>query len=238
MTTRPCASNALAVVVVELVAVAVPLVDHVDAVGLAGQAVGRQHAGPGAQPHRAAPLADDASARPSGRSPGAAVVLSNSVLLASSSPSTLAGELDRRRTACPGRCRRTGSAASGRSGSPRSCPRCRACRTRRARGCRRRPPRIASAPRPLDLLGLDPRTSDARPVGDPGVVERLVDRLVGVAVLHVLADDGDPSPRASGCMIRSSSSRQSPMSSGSAFRPSRLTMSSSSPLSTRLSGTS
>ena len=71
-----------------------------------------------------------------------------------------------------------------------------------------------SAPSPLDLLGLDPLDDHPGPVGDPGVVERLVDRLVGVAVLHVLADDGDPAPRASGCMIRSTSSRQSPMSSG------------------------
>ena len=44
--------------VVELVAVAVPLVDQVDAVGLAGHAVGGQGARPGAEPHRAAALAD------------------------------------------------------------------------------------------------------------------------------------------------------------------------------------
>ncbi len=29
-------------------------------------------------------------------------------------------------------------------------------------------------------------------MGDSGVVERLVDRLVGITMLHVLADDRDP----------------------------------------------
>ena len=43
----------------------------------------------------------------------------------------------------------------------------------------------------LDLLALDPLDADLRPVGDAGMVERLVDRLVGVAVLGVLADHGD-----------------------------------------------
>ena len=47
-------------------------------------------------------------------------------------------------------------------------------------------------PSALDLLGLDPHDQDAGTVGDPRVVERLVDRLVGVAMLHVLADDRDP----------------------------------------------
>ena len=43
----------------------------------------------------------------------------------------------------------------------------------------------------LDLLGLDPARRGPGPCGDAGVVERLVDRLVGVVVLDVLADDGD-----------------------------------------------
>ena len=54
------------------------------------------------------------------------------------------------------------------------------------------PPSRASAPRLLDLFGLDPHDQHPCPMGDPGVVQRLVDRLVGIAVLHVLADDRDP----------------------------------------------
>ena len=48
-----------------------------------------------------------------------------------------------------------------------------------------------SAPSLLDLLGLDLADEHPAAVGDAGVVERLVDRLVGVVVLDVLADDGD-----------------------------------------------
>ena len=47
-----------AVLVVELVAMAVPFVDLLDAVGLGGPAPGSQGAGPGTEPHRAAALAD------------------------------------------------------------------------------------------------------------------------------------------------------------------------------------
>jgi len=39
---------------------------------------------------------------------------------------------------------------------------------------------------------LNPTDHHPRPVGDPGVVQRLVDRLVGVAMLDVLAHDGNP----------------------------------------------
>ena len=122
------------------------------------------------------------------------------------------------RTACPGRCRRTGCRARGRSGSPRSCPRCRACRTRRAPGCRRRPASSALGPSPLDLLGLDPAHAHPGAVGDAGVVERLVDRLVGVAVLDVLADDGDRHLVLGVAAAGASSSRQSSISSGSALQ--------------------
>ena len=48
--------------------------------------------------------------------------------------------------------------------------------------------------RPLRARSPPPRSADdphPRVVGDAGVVERLVDRLVGVVVLDVLADDGD-----------------------------------------------
>ena len=181
----------LAVVVVELVAVAVPLADLIHAVGLAGQA-GRAPA------RRARPPA--ASCRPAGSTgrcssisaiTGWSVVLSNSVLLASSSPSTLRANSIDRALHAQADAEERDLRSSGRSGSPRSCPRSRACRTRRARGCRRRRPAAPRRPRVLDLLGLDPHDQHPRPVGDAGVVERLVDRLVGVAVLHVLADDRD-----------------------------------------------
>ena len=92
------------------------------------------------------------------------------------------------------------------------------------------PAKSASAPPAVDLLGLDAHDQHPRPVGDARVVERLVDRLVGVAVLHVLADHGDPhlvlgvhDP-----LDHARASRS--MSSGLAFRRSRLTRISSSPL--------
>ncbi len=55
-----------------------------------------------------------------------------------------------------------------------------------ARRCsRRRKVRIAC----LELLRLDPLDEDPRRMGKPGVAQRFVDRLVGVAVLDVLPDD-------------------------------------------------
>ena len=53
----------------------------------------------------------------------------------------------RRRAACRGRCRRTGSCSRARSGSPRSCPRCRGRRSRRARARRRRSRGASRRPR-------------------------------------------------------------------------------------------
>ena len=43
----------------------------------------------------------------------------------------------------------------------------------------------------LDRLAVDPLDADLGPMGDAGVVEGLVDRLVGVAMLGVLAHHGD-----------------------------------------------
>ena len=54
------------------------------------------------------------------------------------------------------------------------------------------PPRSASAPRPSTCSASTRTTSTRVPVGDARVVERLVDRFVRVAMLHVFADDGDP----------------------------------------------
>ncbi len=41
------------------------------------------------------------------------------------------------------------------------------------------------------LLGLDPTDDHPGPVRDPGVIERLIHRLVRIPMLDVLADDGD-----------------------------------------------
>src|SRR5262249_17731913 len=49
----------------------------------------------------------------------------------------------------------------------------------------------ALGPLALDLLRLDAADDDPAVQRDAGVVERLVDRLVGVLVLDVLADDSD-----------------------------------------------
>ncbi len=53
------------------------------------------------------------------------------------------------------------------------------------------PARMPSAPA-AHLLGLDALDDDPAAIGNPGVIERLVDRLVGIAVFHVLPDHGDP----------------------------------------------
>ena len=75
---------------------------------------------------------------------------------------------------------KNGTRARGRSGSPRSCPR---CRDAEAAGDEDAVDAAEHAlgPVALDLLGLDPADDDAASMGDAGVVERLVDRLVGVA---------------------------------------------------------
>ena len=49
----------------------------------------------------------------------------------------------------------------------------------------------ALGPLALDFLGLDLADQYPTARGNAGVVERLVDRLVGVVVLDVLADHGD-----------------------------------------------
>ena len=53
------------------------------------------------------------------------------------------------------------------------------------------PPSNFAAPSTATSSASIAPDDDAGVVGDPGVVERLVDRLVGVAVADVLADDGD-----------------------------------------------
>ena len=55
---QPVLVESLAIVVVELIPMTMPFADPLHAVGLTGQAVGREHAGPGPQAHGAAALAD------------------------------------------------------------------------------------------------------------------------------------------------------------------------------------
>ena len=212
---KPFSSNVLAVGVVELVAVAVPLVDQVGAVGRAGpgcRGPGRRARSRAASSRRARRTRPG---RPSGRSPGAGWSGRTRCCWRPPGPGR-SGRTRSWRTACPGRSRRMG------------CPWVRAYRIAsilpsipripNPPGTSRpsTPARRRGAALPADLLGLDPADHHPGPVGDPGVVERLVDRLVRVAVLHVLADDGD-GHLGSGWMIRSTSSRQSEMSSGSAL---------------------
>ena len=73
---------------------------------------------------------------------------------------------------------------------------------------------------------------------DAGVVERLVDRLVGVAVLGVLADDGDADLVLGIAQPVQQVAPVVEVELGRPCRPSLSTISSSSLLSTRLSGTS
>ena len=43
----------------------------------------------------------------------------------------------------------------------------------------------------FDILALNAADADLRPVGDAGMIERFVNRLVRVVMLGVFADDGD-----------------------------------------------
>ena len=127
----------LAVVVVDLVAVPVALVD--DRLAVASRA--------SASPRRARPPARrGASCRRGPRSPSAPAA-GRSPGTASRDPSRSSwrrrgrrrgARTRRRRRACRGRCRGTGSAARGRRGTRGSCPPSRASRSRRGRARRRR----------------------------------------------------------------------------------------------------
>ncbi len=126
--------------VVELVAMAVPFVDLVGRrrPGAPGcRARGRRATSPAASCRRAR---GPTAVPPSAQITGCWVVLSNSVLLASSRPEHVAGELDDGALHAQADAEERDALACGRSGSPRSCPRSRACRSRRGRGCRRRRP--------------------------------------------------------------------------------------------------
>ena len=52
-------------------------------------------------------------------------------------------------------------------------------------------PSRPAASRPFDLLGLDPVELDLGAVVEPGVLEALDDRQVGVGEIDVLADEPD-----------------------------------------------
>ena len=102
----------------------------------------------------------------------------------------------RPRRACRGRCRGTGSASRARSRGERSCPRSRGSRSRRGPGPRRR---RASRARPRARSTVSESTqsiSTSAAVVDAGVPQRLGDRQVGVVELDVLADERDPHRRA------------------------------------------
>ena len=115
----------------------------------------------------------------------------NSVLLASSRPELAPGELDRRALhaqADPEEREDLGPGVTDGLDLPLDPPHPEPARDEQAVDARQGTPRPVST---SDVLGLDPTDDHAGPVGDPGVVERLVDRLVRVAMLHVFADDGD-----------------------------------------------
>ena len=127
---QPGRLEAPAQVVVDLVAVAVALVD--DRLARTARGCGsRRAASPGRRPAASCrPCRRSPSARAAGRSPGTA---SRGRTRSSWRPPCRprGGRTRPRRAACRGRCRGTGSASRGRSGRPGSCPRSRGRRSRR-----------------------------------------------------------------------------------------------------------
>ena len=63
-------------------------------------------------------------------------------------------------------------------------------------------------PLALDLFALNAADADLRVVVNAGVVDRFVDRLVGVLVLGVFADDGDADLVLRDCAARAGCRRQ------------------------------
>ena len=131
----------------------------------------------------------------------------------------MARELARRRRACRGRCRGTGSRARGRPGTRGSSPPSRASRSRRGRA-RRRPTRARAAASSSDIPSASTQRTRTRAVVDARVLERLVHREVGVVQLHVLADERDLDARRRARAMRSVSSRHSPSSACRSGSPS------------------
>ena len=177
--------------VVDLVAVAVALVDDRLAVELA-DARSPSCSLIGSAPSRIVPPMSAISFCSGSRSiTGKGVSGSNSVELAPSIPATWRAN-SRPRRACRGRSRGTGSRARARSARRGSCPRTRGRRSRPGSGSRRpRSSRRATAGRST-RLGVHPVDLDRAAVVDAGVPERLRDRQVGVLELDVLADERDP----------------------------------------------
>ena len=133
------------VVVVDLVAVAVALLDDPLPVQPRGRACPRR-GGSGRGPAASCrPCRRPCAARAAGRSPGAAR-RPRTPRSWRRPGRTRGGRTRSPRTACRGRCRRTARPARARSGPPRSCPRCRGRRSRPGPGCRGRRAKWAAAP--------------------------------------------------------------------------------------------
>ena len=196
--TRPASAQAVEVVHVGLVAVAVALGDDV-AVDLVRQRAGLDVGALRAQAHGAAEVGARRCAsgscrrRPaiprSARSPGAA---SRGRTRCCWRPSGRPRGARTRssRPACPGRCRGRARCARARTARRRSCPRRRACRSRPAPGWRRSGRGCAT----FAAVSVSESTYsifDPRVVVDAGVAQRLVERLVRVGQVDVLAAHRD-----------------------------------------------
>ena len=138
--------NWLAVVVVELVAMAMAFGDLGRAVALGGEGVGLERRRGRRRAASCRPLSAPVFCSSSRQITGCGGVGVELGAVGVLRGRRRCGRTRSRRTACRGRCRRTGSAFRGRSGWPRSCPRCRASRSRRGRGCRRRRSAAARPP--------------------------------------------------------------------------------------------
>ena len=211
---RPCVGQRLLVEAVELVAMAMALVDDFLAVEPEGERVGREPAGVAAEPHRAAHVVDAEQV----------------AQLVDDLVRRVLGDLGRVGVGRgPRRCARTRRPPTG----IRS--RCRSRESARVRAYSAAAimPRLPRSPKPgrdedadrvleqlhavglLERFGLDVLQLDLQPVLEAAVVERLVDALVRVLVLDVLADevDRDLVLRVAGCARPGRASRPSALRS-------------------------
>ena len=218
--TRPRPPAAARRYVVDLVAVAVTLVDDLVAVGRLALGAGDDLARGSAEAHRAAHVVDVLllGHEVDDRVRGARVELGG---VGAVQPRDVARELDDGAPACPGRCRGRAPCSRGRSGWPRSCPRCRVCRSRRGRGCR---PSRRGAPRPprREPSASTQMQVELAVVEDAGVLERLAHGEVRVGQLDVLADERDRDGLSAGVDVRRPTRSHSARSGGPHSRPELL----------------
>ena len=116
---------------------------------------------------------------------------SNSVELACAQPANVARELDHHGLHAQADAEIRHLVLARIADGVAACPPCRACRIRPEPECRRSAPAAAAHSGHSQLLRFDPVDVHLQPVRQPAVQQRFLQALVGILVLHVLADQPD-----------------------------------------------